>query len=509
VRWRAGGLALIAVAIGVASPSPAVAAAVPAIGPLLPLGHAGRWLTDADGRVVILHGTNMVYKRPPYYPAAAGFDNSDGAFLEHIGFDAVRLGVIWKALEPEPGVYDAGYLRRIAATVAMLARHRIVSLLDFHQDMLNEEFQGEGFPDWTIESGGLMNPMLGFPGNYLSNPALQNALDQFWTDAPGPGGIGLQSRFAAAWTYVATRFHDERSVLGYELFNEPFPGTDWAACAQAAGCPGFDAELSSFYRLVDQSIRLTDRRTLIFYEPDVLFNEGFVTTLGALGDRRAGFAFHDYCLSEPQSGPVPASCGQLDGSVFAHALAHVASTREALLLTEFGATRDVPYLDAMVARADRDMVPWLEWAFCGCRDPTTTGPGTAQAIVIDPAKPARGSNLVHSTLRALVEPYPQVLAGTPRSWGYDRATRTFALRLSTERADGRGAFATGSLTDVATPRLDYPRGYRARVHGAAIVSRPGAAVLVLAACRGARTISLKLAPGRGRHGSCRAPSVSR
>ena len=39
--------------------------------PALPLGHAGRFLTDAQGRVVILHGYNMVYKRPPYAPDAA------------------------------------------------------------------------------------------------------------------------------------------------------------------------------------------------------------------------------------------------------------------------------------------------------------------------------------------------------------------------------------------------------------------------------------------------------
>ena len=40
---------------------PASAQAAPA----LPLGHAGRWITDAHGRVVILHGTNVVFKVRP------------------------------------------------------------------------------------------------------------------------------------------------------------------------------------------------------------------------------------------------------------------------------------------------------------------------------------------------------------------------------------------------------------------------------------------------------------
>ena len=39
----------------------------------LPLSHSGRWITDAQGRVVVLHGTNMVYKLAPYYPSAIRF----------------------------------------------------------------------------------------------------------------------------------------------------------------------------------------------------------------------------------------------------------------------------------------------------------------------------------------------------------------------------------------------------------------------------------------------------
>src|ERR1022692_31365 len=48
-------------------------------GPVLPLGHSGRWLTDATGRVVVLHGLNMMDKFPPYLPSAQGFDNRDAA----------------------------------------------------------------------------------------------------------------------------------------------------------------------------------------------------------------------------------------------------------------------------------------------------------------------------------------------------------------------------------------------------------------------------------------------
>src|SRR5205807_294034 len=166
--------------------------------PTLPLSHAGRWITDARGRVVIVHGTNMVYKLPPYYPAAAGFSDDDAAFLARIGFNAVRVGVIWKAVEPEPGVYDNAYLSRIAATVATLRRHGIVSLLDFHQDMYNERFQGEGAPDWAVQDDGLPAvPQFGFPANYELMPALQHAFDHFWDNS-----AGLQNHYAGAWRDV-------------------------------------------------------------------------------------------------------------------------------------------------------------------------------------------------------------------------------------------------------------------------------------------------------------------
>src|SRR5438270_629165 len=193
--------------------------------PRPPLGHAGRWITDARGRVVIVHGTNVVYKLPPYDPAATGFGADDAGFLHRVGFNAVRVGVIWKAVEPTPGVYSAAYLARIARTVAVLARHGILSLLDFHQDMYNERFQGEGAPNWAVQDGGQPNPRLGFPGNYLGNPALQHALDAFFGDAPGPAGVGLQERFGGAWGAVSTRLGAVKSVRGYELFNEAFPGS--------------------------------------------------------------------------------------------------------------------------------------------------------------------------------------------------------------------------------------------------------------------------------------------
>lgn len=460
------------------------------------LGHAGRWIIDPTGRVVIVHGFGMVYKVPPYYPSAAGFGADDAAFLKRMGFNVVRVGIIWKAVEPRPGVYDGRYLEHIAATVRTLARDGIFSLLDFHQDMYNERFQGEGAPDWAVQDDGLANPKNGFPANYLTNPALQRAEDHFWANSPGPGGVGLQDRYAAAWRHVARMFRAVTGVLGYELLNEPSAGTQFSTCLAPTGCPAFDAELTAFDRRVAGAIRTVDRHTLIFYEPDVGFDFGVVTHVGALDRGPAGFAFHDYCLAASPNGCASEPRG------LANALGHVAQTHEALLMTEWGSSPYRGDLARMASLADRYMVPWTEWAYCPCHDPT--GP-TPDPLVLNPAKAPVGANVGQLALHVLVEPYPQLIAGTPLSWAYTRQTRTFELRYSTSKASGGGRFAAGAVTEIATPRLIYGRPYAVHVRGGAVISPRGAPVLEIAACPGARTISVQVLPsGRDREACRRA-----
>lgn len=474
---------------------PASASASP--GPRLPLGHTGRWITDATGRVVVMHGTNMVYKLAPYYPGAAGFGASDAAYLQRIGFNAVRVGVIWQALEPHPGVFNPGYLSQIARTVHTLAAHGIASLLDFHQDQLNQQYAGEGWPSWALQDDGLTNTQTPFSLGYEENPALQRAFENFWANKPGPNGIGLQDRYAAAWRYVARRFRSTRSVLGYEVINEPFPGSDYLTCATAT-CATSDQELTRFYARVDHAIRTVDTHTLVFYEPYVTFNFGFQDHVGALNDPKAVFAWHDYCL-----GASPCSSNATD---FRNAAAHIDHAGESEFLTEFGATTNTAATSRIVTLADRNMVSWTEWAYCTCSDPT----GAAdEGMVTDPRKPKTRSNLVSPTLNALVEPYPQVIAGTPRSWGYDRTSRIFRLRATTKRPTGRGRFPTGSVTEIATPPFDYPHGYHLVVAGASIRSAPGARTVRLASCAGATALTVTIQPGhRSNRSGCGKASHS-
>ncbi|MEA2273039.1 MAG: endoglycosylceramidase, partial [Solirubrobacteraceae bacterium] len=460
----------VAVALGlVAAAAPAHAATT------LPLNHAGRWITDADGRAVVLHGVNMVSKRTPYAPDAVGFSEDDAAFLEKEGYNAVRLGLIYKAVEPAPGRYDDAYLDRIKATADMLARHGIVSLLDFHQDLYNERFQGEGWPDWAVNDDGLpAQPALGFPYNYLFMPALQRAFDHFWANDPAPGdSVGLQDRYAAAWRHVAERFRGDGAAMGFDLMNEPWPGTVWQACANPVGCPVFDATMAEFIKRTIAAIRQADPTTLAFYEPNVIFNDGADTNVGDTGDAHAGFSFHDYCLAHDVTGSS-LGCNVFDDLVFQNAESQIAATDDTSLLTEFGATPDPTVLGDMTNRADRFMVGWLEWHYCACDDPTTSGPGATQAMVIDPRKPPEGSNIDAGKLKLLSRPYPQVVAGTPTQYGF--AGDRFTLGFRTDRANGSGSFAPYTATEIVMPARQYPNGYGVTVKNGTILSTPGAGV---------------------------------
>ncbi len=479
----------------------AAALATPAAaGPRAPLDHEGHWLTDARGRVVILHGVNMVYKTDSYAPEDTGFGADDARFLRKHGFNTVRLGVIYKGLEPDPPgadgkpVYRRGYLRSLARSERVLAKRKIFTLIDFHQDLYNERFQGEGWPDWqTLDDGVPSEPKQGFPANYIVNAGLQRAFDNFWANTPA-AGIGLQDAYARAWRRVALEFRHDPYVFGYDLINEPWPGSAFGSqgCANPAGCPTFDATtLTEFTNRVLAAIRTVDPSTLVFYEPLVTFDFGADTSHADTGDGSAGFSFHNYCLpgafGGPGSGP---SCEPLEDMVFANADKQSAETGDVPLLTEFGATDDLDAIERIIRLSDAHMVGWQYWHYCGCDDPTTQGPGV-QALVIDPSRPPRGDNVKREKLRLLARPYPRAVAGTPKEFGYDPQSGEFTLTYST-KPPADGTLRRSLDTEIFVPRINYPDGYAVDAQGARVVSRQGVRVLRLERERGAGEVTVTL-----------------
>lgn len=442
--------------------------------PVAPVGHEGRWLTDALGRVLLVHGVNVVAKSAPYTPASEGFSDGDATWLADSGFRVVRVGVLATGLMPTPGVVDQGYVQQIRTTVQDLASHDIFSVIDLHQDGWGPSVGSDGFPAWmtlTLDAG---TSDAGFPFYYEQSPALQQAFQSFWDDGLGPDGNGLEEDYAAMFSALASALAGEPHVLGYDLLNEPWPGKTWMPCLDdASGCPALEAsELAPAYAKAVAAIRAAGDHHLVFGEPFVLFNFGVSTTSLPLpgGDPAAGLSFHAYPLVASQA-----------TGLIANAVAWSESTHGALLNTEWGATTNPTTLTSESLALDSALVPWIFWSFCCELVPSLTAP-------------PGGTNLVPATAAALIQPYPLAVAGTPTSLTIEPSAQTLSFTWSTARADG-GTFAPGTVTTFEAPALTYPHGYTATVTHGAVTSAPCAPLLTVTSASEASTVSVDLKPG--------------
>ena len=114
-------------------------------------------IVDTEGRERFFHGTNVVYKTAPFIPVIDHFDAKesfsveDADLLASMGFNTIRLGVLWAGLEPVEGEYNMTYLDLVEEIVVMAGERGIYSLLDMHQDAFNAKFCGNGVPDWAAK----------------------------------------------------------------------------------------------------------------------------------------------------------------------------------------------------------------------------------------------------------------------------------------------------------------------------------------------------------------------
>jgi endoglycosylceramidase len=432
------------------------------------LGHSGRWLTDATGRVVTLHGFNYVKKWPPAKPEENGFSEDDADLLASNGFNTVRLGVPLEFLMPQPGEIDRDYLESIATTVQLLQRHGIFVLLDFHQDGFGPLVHGNGMPAWATLTDGLPNPNEPFPAYYVTNPALQRAFDNFWANEPGPDGVPLQTHYAAAMKAVAARFVKTPNVIGYEAMNEPWPGTTWQSCA--TGCPDLEQQLLvPFARRMTAAVRDVDRFRPVYVEPFTLFNFGNADTSLPGADSTNVLSTHVYALDSEHNGLV------MDRSL-------AAATRDGagVLVTEWGDSNDPAFLTPFAQQFDDRLLSWLYWSYDG-------------HVVADSRQPLVPPNLNVTVLAALSRPYPSAVNGTPTAFRYDATANTTHLSFVPTRPDGRPA-PRSLTTQVVLPKLRYPLGYSVQASGADVVSKPCAPTLALRTRPGVQSVSVTVTP---------------
>lgn len=400
----------------------------PDVRPPLP---ARRFLTDLQGRAVILHGANVGSKDVPLHVPELTADDVH-RMASTWGFTAVRYLVFWDAIEPSAGIIDQAYFDGIQQRLDWFAAQHIFVVLDMHQDVYARRFCCDGAPDWAIRDEGLpFEPQTIWSLNYLQ-PAVERAFDNFWAYADP--NRDLQDHYGAAWVGLARRFHDHPAVLGFDLINEPSPGSQFdpleAARGVAAGATSRSAvfdqtRLGPFYQRLIQRIRAVDTDHYLFVEPRFgAASNGAAQYLPALTDPRDGesrvvFAPHLYSVAYEASMRYDPSA---DRTVSRWETARSEETRTQdwpLLLGEFGMDQTFPggaeYLDDVLGMADRMMISWTYWSW-------SPGPWGFW----DPATRSERPNIDQ-----LVRVYPQRVAGAPTHWSWDRVTHVFSLAFDT------------------------------------------------------------------------------
>lgn len=205
----------------------------------------GKSFIDDQGRQRIFHGVNFVDKgecdinwtdrgvltdmsvRRKY-----GLPTDDTFFfkLASKGYNIIRLGVTWDALEPKPGVYNEEYLKNISDFFDVAGKYGLFVFIDLHQDVYSGYGNGwgDGAPAWAClnkKGRRYHTPKFGIWAEpYFFGKVTAECFDAFWNNEP-VDGVGLQDRYAMLVKKLAETVKDKPNFFGFDFMNEPFPGS--------------------------------------------------------------------------------------------------------------------------------------------------------------------------------------------------------------------------------------------------------------------------------------------
>jgi len=175
------------------------------------------------------------------------------------GFNSVRFAISWANLEPVPPTRDPTgqvvhhwnmpYINAVDQVVDELRRDGVAVILEMMQAKWSPAFnnvqtryrvkcQGTGMPVWLYP-----NPQA---------TTMDQARLAFYQNR----GV-VQDQYAAAWTFVAGRYSQDTSVVGFDVFNEPYG---------VKGVAPQDLDLNAMYQRVCSAIRSVNSHALLIFE---------------------------------------------------------------------------------------------------------------------------------------------------------------------------------------------------------------------------------------------------
>lgn len=426
----------------------------------------GSWIRDRQNRIVIFRGVNVGgrAKLPPFLPLERAEDVDQIATW---GVNLVRFVMTWEGVEPEPDEYDDAYLAKVEEQVGWFHERGIEVFLDFHQDLYSRLYCGDGAPLWATPEDHRARAgegSSGAPGHEVAifdcgdkwftfylTPEVSQAWDRFWNNEDG-----LQDHYARAFRRVAKHFRDHTAVIGYEIMNEPYPGT-----LKGTGGGVERDKIMPFYRKVAEAIREGDPHSLILYEPAVTSTIFLQSEVDHLGLDNIVLSPHFYVIAGlTGSAPYDQTEKQLERGIgFVHGLAeglgipmilgeygaHPSMENGYRLITDYYRELDEPFLSGTIWHYDTSVPEWNDEG----------------VSLVDPDRTER------PYVEAIIRPYARRIAGVPLEMRFDPESRVFTLVFQRDES------VTGPTVIYLPSSRIYPAGFDATTTRAGEMDAPG------------------------------------
>jgi endoglycosylceramidase len=411
------------------------------------LSVQGRRLMDGSGRQVILRGVNAGgrSKLPPFYPfdPTPDFETAldryaDG--IQALGFNVVRLLVIYEAAEPVRGQYDEKYLAGYDRMVQAFSRRGIRIIVDAHQDIYSRRLCGDGFPDWTLREKDRDRKQdqdcKMWSVHYFTGPVAKS-FDRFWSNADG-----IQDRYVEFFGMLARRYAAEPAVIGFEPINEPFPGRSGLAHYSK----WYEKRLYPLYERVGEAVHSANPRYLVFADICPLENTGLWNSKRARPEiSNLVFAPHYYNLGTfgISSGPERQRAAMRQGLE-----KHQAQSRSwdvPMLVTEYGISplfKTAPsYITTLYSLFDEFQLSGTFWE----ASMSATIWNKENTSLFEP------DGSVRPGTPFLDRPYPRAVAGTIQAFSFQPESGRFELSWT------EGQTSSSGPTEIYLPERIYPR----------------------------------------------------
>lgn len=470
---------------------------------------------DDEGRERLFHGVNVVFKMPPYIPLTNKFDpflslsDEDIKYFKEFGFNVIRLGVLWEAVEKSYKQYDQVYLSNLESLVNKLGENGIYTILDSHQDIVSRQFCGEGVPYFYIQrlnyetscTGNLLKRFLHLIGvcksiseyNFRTDengvPLLEDCHGHFIDLHTSPDVVsvyekfydnedGFQDSFIDFWKVVLEKFKGNKNIIGLDIWNEPIPGGFYNHPTRFIPGRADNTQLLSLYRKVEERLRPIDNDYVMLFEPtsvpdflEVLnwiipytFKE---TPISNTSDKYQNqvFDFHSYCCTlNPKicSGGEPdikyaKQCREFHFKRFAAIEQTVSKFRINKFLSEFGACLDTDAcfteIKSVTDAADAYLTSWTYWMYKPYNDFTTTCKDNMEGLFYS------DGSVQTKKISSLTRTYLQATQGSLQNMNFNTENKLFTAKFHYN-------------SEVESPsiiyynkRLHYENGYSLDVKG--------------------------------------------